>query len=256
MILPWRPNQRRALLDRYFELLPGAGENLEVFSQLSDLSRKYEEGLPRLHLSRCPFTKFEMRHSFDPYGLDGLWWNYSDAARPLRERLYTCQALTGAVAITPPVERFPFLAKPGPALPFVIPHCLEPADVIAVLSSLPCGRHTAYCVAYFAPDEKNGVEWPNDWGTNSRWAEGGVNPGGWYEAPDFEDSWDFDLAPWLESGKLLWIAPGDESLELRSGAAGCPYAGLTGERSMQYVSGGQVWTARELNEAEIEESGS
>lgn len=256
MKLPWRPNQRRALLDQYFKLLPLAEQDPDVSTRLSELSRQYEEGLPRLALSRCPFTKFELRHTFDPYGLDGLWWNYHDPARPLRERLYTCQAISGAVRLAQPVEQFPFLAKPGPGIPFVIPHCLEDTDGIAVLSSIQCGPHTAYCIAYFAPDEKNGVAWPNDWGTNRRWAEGGSSYGGWYEAPDFEEEWDFHLVPWLEAGKLLWIAPEDESLELRSGADGCPYVGLLGERRMQYVSGGTVWTSGELTEEELEESGS
>lgn len=256
MNLPWRPHQRRAILDRYFELLPRAEEDPEVSLQLSELAQKYTDGLPRLLISRCPFTKFEQRHSFDPYGLDGLWWNYHDPARPLRERLYTCQAITGAVTISRPVERFPFLAKPGPAIPYVIPHCLEPDGVTAVLSSLSCGRHTAYCIAYFARDEKDGIYWPNDWGTNERWAEGGATAGGWHEAPGFEEFWDFNLRPWIDSGKLLWIAPGDESLELRSGAAGCPYLHLDGERLMQYVSNGEVWTSRDLDESELEENAS
>jgi hypothetical protein len=256
MPLPWRPHERRAILDRYFALLPQAEEDPEASLQLSALSQKYVEGLPRLLLSRCPFTKFELRHSFDPYGLDGLWWNYHDPARPLRERIYTCQAITGAVTLVQPVEVFPFLAKPGPGIPYVLPHLLQAPDVLAVLSTLACGRHTAYCVAYYAPDERDGLNWPNDWGANERWAEGGNSPGGWYEAPDFEESWDFNLRPWLDSGKLLWIAPGDDRLELRSGSAGCPYLNLTGERRMQYVSGGQVWFGDELNEQELEESAS
>jgi len=177
MPLPWRPHERRAILDRYFALLPQAEEDPEASLQLSALSQKYVEGLPRLLLSRCPFTKFELRHSFDPYGLDGLWWNYHDPARPLRERIYTCQAITGAVTLVQPVEVFPFLAKPGPGIPYVLPHLLQAPDVLAVLSTLACGRHTAYCVAYYAPDERDGLNWPNDWGANERWAEGGNSPG-------------------------------------------------------------------------------
>lgn len=64
------------------------------------------------------------------------------------------------------------------------------------------------------------------------------------------------MRPWLDSGKLLWIAPGDDHLELRSGSAGCPYLNLTGERRMQYVSGRQVWFGDELNEQDLEESAS
>lgn len=140
MKFPWRPNQRRALPDRYFELRLLPDQDPEVSTRLSELSRQYEEGLPLLSLSRCPFTKFELRHSFHPYGLDGLWWNYHAPARPLRERIYTCQAITGAVSPAQPLEHFPFLARPGLGIPYVLPHLLQALDVLAVFPSLTCGR--------------------------------------------------------------------------------------------------------------------
>lgn len=246
MRLPWRPEQRRQLLGRAFELIPRAGLDPEAAEALTAVYREYRDGLPRLPLSRCPITGLVQFHTFDPCGLDGLWWNSRSPARPLRERIPPCQAITGAVRITPPVETFPFLAKPGPGAPFVIPRLLEPPGVQAVILGLPCGRHQAFAIAYFAPGEGEGIEWPNDWGTNERWAEGGTGPGGWTEAPDFDEEWDFDLAPWIERGKLLWIEPGDRSLELRRTAAGCPYLGLDGPRSMQYVQNGRIWTASDI----------
>lgn len=242
MPLPFRPQQRRHLLDAAFALMPRALEDPEAAGELTRICSEYEAGLPRVDFARCPFTGFVQKHTLDVYGLDGLWWNARAPARPLRERIPTCQAVTGAVRIEPPVEWFPFLAKPGPGAPFVIPRLLGHPQVQAVIQQLPCGRHQAWCVAYFAPDEVDGVDWPNDWGRNERWAEGGSGYGGWTEAPDFEEEWDFDLAPWLESGKLLWIAPGDRSLQLRRGTAGCPYLGLPGERGMQYVEEGRVLT--------------
>ncbi len=246
MALPFRPEQRNQILRRAFELIPQAAEDLAAAEELNGLYEQYKAGLHRLALARCPATGLAQFHSFDPYGLDGLWWNVHSPARPLRERIPTCQALTGAVRIEPPVETFPFLAKPGPGAPFVIPRLLEHPQVQAVLSTLACGRHQAFCIAYFAPDEIDGVEWPNDWGANERWAEGGASYGGWTEAPDFEDEWDFDLAPWIQRGKLLWIAPGDRSLTLQNSLQACPFLNLPGARSMQYAQDGRVWTAADI----------
>lgn len=246
MKLPFRPAHRRALLDEAFRLMPLAVEDAQAGERLSAVCREYEEGLPRLDFACCPFTGWVQKHTFDPYGLDGLWWNLRAPARPLRERIPTCQAITGAVRLEAPVEPFPFLAKPGPGAPFVIPRLLELPPVQAVISLLSCGRHQAFCIAYFAPDEVDGVEWPNDWGTNERWAEGGETCGGWTEAPDFEQEWDFHLAPWIERGKLFWIAPGDRSLTLQRAVHGCPYLNLAGARSMQHVQDGRVWTAAEI----------
>lgn len=255
MKLPFRETKRRALLDRYFELLRRVDEGEDAAEALAEAAREYEEGLPRVDLTRCPYTKFVVRHTFDPYGLDGLWWDFEAAARPLHERLYTCQAVTGAVAVAQPVEEFPFVAQPGPGVPYVMPELFGREVVRAVVSSLPCGRHTAYCVAYFAPDEVDGLRWPNDWGRRFRWSEGGTTAGGWYDAgePEAEDM-DFDLRPWLESGRLLWIAPGDAAMTLREGSAGCPYVGLEGERRWQRVSMGQVWFADEMSAEALEEN--
>jgi hypothetical protein len=230
-----------------------AGE--DVAGELAEVAREYEEGLPRVEMTRCPYTSIVMRHTFDAFGLDGLWWNFESPARPLQERLYTCQSVTGAVALAAPLEEFPFLAKPGPGAPYVMPELFEREEVRAVVSSLRCGRHTAYCVAYFAPDEVDGVRWPNDWGLGWRWSEGGKTASGWYDAGEPEPAeMDFDLRPYLESGKLLWIAPGDEAMALRRGASGCPYVGLGGERRWQRVSMGKVWFEDDLSAEALEDN--
>ena len=54
-----------------------------------------------------------------------------------------------------------------------------------------------------------------------------------------KDPWDFELAPWMESGKLLWIEPGDVSLALRRGLPS-PYVDLPGVREEQIIAGGRV----------------
>ena len=59
----------------------------------------------------------------------------------------------------------------------------------------------------------------------------------------FDEDKEYDLRPWLESGRLRWIAPGDDSLELRTGADGCPYLDLPGERRRRYLQDGKTWFA-------------
>jgi hypothetical protein len=253
MKLPWRPSKRQQLLQRYFALLE-AEEEPHVWQERSALLEAYQEGLPCMELSRCPYTHFELRHTFDPYGLDGLWWDSWRPARPLAERPYFCPALTGAMTLAQPVEVFPHTSLPGPAVPYVIPALLADQRVTGVLSSFPCGRHRAYCVAYFALPECGELPWPNDWGTNRRWSVGGATEGGWEDATDREAEWDFELGPYIERGKLFWIAPDDPHLALRNGLSGCPYLRLPGERRMQYVANGEVWQGDDLPDLQNEEA--
>jgi hypothetical protein len=52
--------------------------------------------------------------------------------------------------------------------------------------------------------------------------------------------YDFELAEWLRSGKLLWIDPGDESATLREGPDGCPFLDLAGQRRITVIANGVV----------------
>ena len=63
---------------------------------------------------------------------------------------------------------------------------------------------------------------------------------GRYESYETPECRDFDLARWIEAGKLSWIAPGDGTLALRMTTAACPYLGLTGCRDEQRVDRGIV----------------
>ena len=83
--------QRRDLVTRYgalYRALNMGDETGEAASiELLGVVREYEEGLPRLPLSRCPLTGEVQVHSFDPFGLDGPWWNFEAPARPLLDDL-------------------------------------------------------------------------------------------------------------------------------------------------------------------------
>jgi hypothetical protein len=58
------------------------------------------------------------------------------------------------------------------------------------------------------------------------------------------DPWDFELAPWIASHKLRWIAPGDPELRVSSAPEPCPYLGLPGRRQPIVIEAGdelRVW---------------
>lgn len=236
---------RQELLRRYFELVQRINDagvdqvDEAAREEMLEAEHLYEQQLPRVPLSRCPLTGEVILHSFDAYGLDGLWWNYEAPARPLLERFVTCIAVTGAVRLAPEVENFPFLCKPGPGAPYVHPELLRRQGVYGVVHSLPVGPHTAYAILYFSAEPVSGISMPNAWGTDTYWDAHDGNPG-WYSTPDAPEAWHFDLAPWIERGKLFWIAPGDATMTLRAEVAGCPFVGLPGVHQPQRITGGKV----------------
>jgi hypothetical protein len=253
----WDLRQRQQLLTSY----AAANERLEALlwaegrsgganvaemdslqAQLSELWDAYAASVPYLPVARCPFTGAIVRHSCDNAGLDGLWWRYESPVRPDESLPPTFLALTGAVAITPPPEAFSFLCKPGPGVPYVLPHLLGQRPVKCVLRAFPVGRHTAYALTYFVELPGLPLVLPNTWGTGFYTWTNDAGQRRWGEAEEEEEGWDYDLRPWLDSGQLLWIAPGDASLALRSGSAGCPYVGLSGEGRPQYVQFGEITT--------------
>jgi hypothetical protein len=251
----WDLERRRELLasyagamERLDALLWAEGEGGEagreeidrLQARLSELWDAYAAAVPRVPVARCPFTGAIVHHSCDDAGLDGLWWQYESPARPDESLPPTFWALTGAVAIAAPPEAFSFLCKPGPGVPYVLPQLLSARPVKAVVHSFPVGRHTAYAVTYFVELPGLSLPRPNTWGTDhSNWIGAGRRR--WGQAEE-DEVWDFDLEPWLEDGKLLWIAPGDASLSLQSGRDGCPYVGLSGEQRQQYVQFGEITT--------------
>lgn len=214
-----------------------------LYNNLAELRQQYRLHLPVLPLSRCPFTGQVVYHSIDTYGLDGFWWDYHD---PIRLLTYLPSALfsfSGALQLDGPVEKIRFLCRPGPGIPFVVPELIGADGVKAVINSLRIGSHTGYPVLYFADPVPPGIEPLNDWGAD-HWkrvdTRGSVH---WNESVDIEDEYDFDLVPYLRSGKLLWISPDDRTMSLRSGLVGCPYVDLKGERRIQRIQYGKVWTS-------------
>lgn len=200
----------------------------KALNELSDAEEVYAQGLPQIILSRCPFSNETYSLSIDNYGLDGPWW---DAQRPIRtfeEESQTFFALTGSVNVVGKIPDIPFIVKPGPAVPWVSPRLLEVDDIMGVLSHIKIGHYDAYIIVYYSKDKTYEIERINTWGTEEYIAEdidGLAVTGSTFE--DAEE-YDFDIAKWIKKGKLKWIAPNDDRLELHNSLDNCPYLNITG----------------------------
>jgi hypothetical protein len=243
MASPSEPDamSRRWTAEPYYEALARMREtgDAEATRAVTSLEEAYLESVPRLALARCPFTGAELIHSLETRGLDGLWWRYDNPVRPLEEPLPTLFALTGAVKLAREVERFPFLCKPGPEVPFVVPRLLQAQSMRAVVSQVEIGSHQGFAIAYFADPIAEALTRFNDWGTDHY-----ETVDGWSSMIEDVERLDFDVGSWISTGKVAWIAPGDRELRLRDEIDGCPYLGLDGRRSFVRVQGGDVWAPK------------
>ncbi len=252
--------RRRALLDECFSLqrkLDELGSLIErasgtetpdlikeeknILQRWSGLKNEYVAGVPVTSLSCCPFTGQVMQHSIDHFGLDGLWWNFGAACRPVEQLPETYFAFAGALRLTGSPPWFPFVCKPGPELPYVLPRMLRHPAIKAVISTGSIGEHQGFAITYFAKPVPYEIPRVNTWGANEYKC---LDDGGnlrWGSRPDNLSDKDFDLAPWIANGKLLWIPPGDTTLTLRDTVSGCPYIGLDGRRAITYIQNGKVW---------------
>ncbi|TMQ99980.1 hypothetical protein ETD83_17580 [Actinomadura soli] len=212
----------------------------EAHERRNQLTRRYRQWLPEIPLTRDPHSGDALHWPLDPVDLDGWFWNYEAPVRRLPARFPRLWlTLTGAMRIAQPVTYTPFLCKPGPGAPYVVPRILEAPDVRAVISEVRVGRHTGWAIAYFGP--RPGVRLENEWGTQEYYVyDDDGEWKGWSQNTPWPADWDFDLEPWLSSGRLLWIAPGDSTLTLRQGPASCPYLGIEGPHELAYIVEGTL----------------
>lgn len=252
---------RRSILDSYFAALERmrseqetSDAKPETVAELGSLWDRYVAGTPRPLLSRCPFTREPVHHSIDSFGLDGLWWAFDSPARPTETLPPTFFALTGAVKLGADLETIPFLCKPGPEVPFVVPRVLGHPTVRAVISSIPVGAHIGFPIFYFANPIPWDLERVDTWGTGLYRFETLEGRSAWH-ASDWEpEDFDFDLARWMEAGKLFWIDPEDPEGALRSDPGGCPFLGLTGRRLPMNLQGATVWDGAIFSEEELSDA--
>jgi hypothetical protein len=199
--------------------------------EIDSLWERYLATLPIVALSRSPLSGDILEYAIDVAGVDGLWWNYSHPVRPLQKLPADFVGLAGTLRVESPLERTPFEVRPGPEVPYVVPRLLALPGVCAVLSQVQIGPHDGYAIAYFADHPEDVARRVNTWGTD------------FYEVVDDQGTlmWsyggdtaaldrDFDLKPWMEAGKLLWIQPGDTSMTLCSATQACPFLALKGSQ--------------------------
>ncbi|MGN9914678.1 hypothetical protein ACTMTJ_44835 [Phytohabitans sp. LJ34] len=213
----------------------------DLGDRYSDLVDSYLELLAEVPLARSPHTGEVVRWRIDTAGLDGWFWRRHTSERDDPEPMPAgWLAMHGAMRLVEPVERTPFQVVPGPGVPYVVPRLLEVPGVRAVVSQVPVGRHTGWAVTYFGANPDN-VELVNTWGSDTYYVydESGTWVG-WHQSTDRVSDYDFELEPWLRSGKLLWIAPDDESATLREGAEDCPYRDLEGPRRIAHIQNGEI----------------
>lgn len=201
--------------------------------------KEYGDRLPRVVMGASPFTDAVVRRVFDPFGFDGPWWfknrdwRVDDPPAPADFKVEL-----GAVSLH---GRVPLEATessiPGPDVPFIVPALMGLPGMAAVVMRLEMatGDH-AYPITYWSPERIDRMNLHQRWLEEFLWGE----KGGWTVC---NSAWDFDLARWIDAGKLYWIEPGDESFTVRGNDSGraCPFIGLPGDRQRQCIGkGGRI----------------
>ncbi len=202
---------------------------------------RYLALLPEVAVARSPDTGEVVRWRIDTAGLDGWFWRHEASEREDPDPMPGgWLAMNGAMRLAEPVEFTSFQAIPGPGVPFVVPRLLDVPRVRAVITEVPVGRHTGWAITYFGTNP-DAVELVNTWGSDTHYVYDAAGTWlGWNMSLEHVSDYDFELERWLRSGRLLWIAPGDDSATLRQGVDGCPYLDLPGPRQIAYVQFGEV----------------
>lgn len=249
-VQPFSAEERETLLRRreqaarrYNDLMDlGQYEEAKIpESKAERLEEGYFKRLPRLTVSCCPFDGKPLVRTFDPFGLDGLWWRPDATPRELPTCPHFC-VVRGAVHYNGlPPRAGSFEVHPGPEVPHVIPRLLAYPGMVAVISQIDMKNgYTAYPIAYFAerrpPPQDLTADWPRTIYTYT--TQLGVP--GWQPV---NDPWDFDLLPWLDAGKVRWCPPGSDNTFLSTApGAPCPYVDMPGTRKRILVEGDESWT--------------
>jgi hypothetical protein len=248
----WSAEERAALVGRFraawlaYQAADDAGDAEAArrhHAAALAVAEEYVNAVPIVSLSRCPLTGQVFETSLDIDGLDGMWWAYEYDFRPYVEPMPTFFAWTGALKPDGPLPDWSLKAMVGPEAPFVLPRILSHPAVRAVVSSVLVGEHIGFPILYVAAPTPYDLERVDDWGHSFYVFTRPDGSVGTAHAVEDDKEKDFDLAPWLDRGKLLWIAPGDLELTLRTGSAGCPFVGLEGERRRRFLQEGETWLA-------------
>ena len=214
-------------------------ERNALYQQIEPLIEEYWSILPAAELSRCPFCDEKLMRLFDAVDLNGFWW--MDRTQRPHQEPKSCPhfcLLTGALHFNGrPVEGGLFECLPGPDVPYVIPRILELPMMKAVLGSIrmDCG-YTAYPVAYFAEKPSAQEKLTQSWARKVFQFKDEGGRSGW----DIRDeAFDYGLAPWIKSGKLLWYADGKLNGSAKDPQQ-CPFWDIPGKKRPQVVVNDEV----------------
>ncbi len=180
----------------------------ELYIRVEPLIDEYWRILPAVKLSVCPYCEKSLERLFDAVDLNGFWW--MDRTRRPKPEPASCPhfcLLTGALNVhNYPVAGGLFECLPGPDAPFVIPRLLEYPAMQAVVSciNMHCG-YSAYPVAYFAEQPPDGKFLTQPWADKVFHFTDSTGRRGWDIK---EESYDYNLATWIKSGKLRWFLQG------------------------------------------------
>lgn len=211
-------------------------------ADLKATGQEYQRRLPRLAMACCPLCEKPLFHSFDPFGLDGLWWRSDASPEEPTPCPHFC-VLLGAVDLAGSKSKPDFDVHPGPGVPFVVPRLLAMPEMVAVVSDIQMlDGARAFPTAYFAPRR------PPVQALTASWARGNfvystqLGAHAWRRANESPigdpEEWDFELGPWLNAQKLRWCDPGSDGTTLsRQPPSACPFINLRGVRRPQVIAG-------------------
>lgn len=215
--------------------------------------REYYERLPRVMLSRCPFTGEPLVRAFDPWGLDGFWWQAENLQRPTEpEPPAAFRLLQGAVHLNGlPPKGGPEKALVGPEVPFVIPLIMSRPGMVVVISSFALANgYTAFPIAYYS------IQTPAAGSLTQGWREqtyGYTDAAGHPAWRVDAHPWDFELKKWVDGHRVMWINPGDQQCVVNEGTWDAfPYKNLPGRREQQTVVEDKLFTSPPPNNEKFE----
>jgi len=231
-------------------LLP-MSERKRIFAAQQEAAKAYYRTMVPVAIARCPYDQALTAKRMDVYGVDGQWWDVKGWDSPPAgcPHLVTYNgALLNAeklVEDTPPGSE----VRIGPEAPYVIPRLLE-KPVVCVIARVPI-LTGAYLMTYFADPPLPGKEGSEPWLRQEYY----YTDRGSQMWNIRADTWDFDLAKWVDRGKVYWIAPGDATMTLLHGPAkDCPYVGLSGVRAPRLLTHhgvSQAPVARPFNAVDV-----
>jgi hypothetical protein len=214
-------------------------EARRAYAELSVIEAEYFRRVPRLPMAPCPQCGRVLYRSFDPFGLDGLWWR-SDAQPEEPAACPHFCVLLGAVSLGEHRPSPGFEVHPGPGAPFVMPRLMGLEGMSAVLAEIPLvDGAVAYPVAYFAARRPPVQRLTASWARTNFVYTTQLGEHGWRaseEPTEADPVWDFELRPWLTGGRLSWCEPGSDRTMLGARPpAECPFLDHPGLRRSQVV---------------------